>query len=417
MVRLYRRRKCNPAWAATIFLYSVSAVYAQNAQFVPLGFLPGTSWTEAYAVSADGAVVVGRALGGGRRAFRWTSATGIQALANLPGRTDSMAWGISADGGTTVGDSETANSVQGCRWNAAGQMQLLGGLPGFSNSSAAAVTPDGAVIVGGSENAASEAVRWTAGGVQGIGDLPGQSVLSAAYATSADGSVIVGFGQSSSGIEAFRWTASSGMTGLGDIVGGAFYSTALSASSDGAVVVGWANGLPGPGAQAFRWTHTGGMQGLGVLPGANSSVARGVSGDGEIVIGASNFFGGRAFFWSSTSGMIDLKPHLIALGASGLDGWMLEAANAISQDGRYIVGQGTDPAGRTQAFLAILPIAVNCPSDLDGDGTIGLQDLAILLAHFGQIGDALPAEGDLDADGNVDLQDLASLLSQFGGTC
>lgn len=58
-----------------------------------------------------------------------------------------------------------------------------------------------------------------------------------------------------------------------------------------------------------------------------------------------------------------------------------------------------------------------CPPDLDHDGTIGLQDLATLLAHFGTLSGATPEDGDLDGDADVDLQDLATLLAAFGGQC
>ncbi len=57
-----------------------------------------------------------------------------------------------------------------------------------------------------------------------------------------------------------------------------------------------------------------------------------------------------------------------------------------------------------------------CNEDLDGDGTIGLQDLAVLLAHFGQ-GGATQADGDIDNDDDVDLQDLGFLLASFGTNC
>ena len=38
-----------------------------------------------------------------------------------------------------------------------------------------------------------------------------------------------------------------------------------------------------------------------------------------------------------------------------LSGWSLYAATAISQDGRTISGYGTDPSGRTQAWVATIP--------------------------------------------------------------
>jgi hypothetical protein len=62
-----------------------------------------------------------------------------------------------------------------------------------------------------------------------------------------------------------------------------------------------------------------------------------------------------------------------------------------------------------------LGLRVGCSADLDGDGDVSLQDLAVLLAHFGGSGD--PSDGDLDGDGDVDLQDLANLLANFGTTC
>ena len=55
-----------------------------------------------------------------------------------------------------------------------------------------------------------------------------------------------------------------------------------------------------------------------------------------------------------------------------------------------------------------------CAGDLDGDGTVGLTDLAVLLSDFGTTG-AAPDHGDLDGD--VDLTDLGTLLAFFGTTC
>jgi len=61
------------------------------------------------------------------------------------------------------------------------------------------------------------------------------------------------------------------------------------------------------------------------------------------------------------------------------------------------------------------PGGAACPADLDGDRTISLGDLSIILANFGQAGG--PAEGDLDGDGDVDLADLSVMLGMFGSTC
>ena len=57
-----------------------------------------------------------------------------------------------------------------------------------------------------------------------------------------------------------------------------------------------------------------------------------------------------------------------------------------------------------------------CYADLTGDGQVGLNDLAQLLANYGDTGAAYE-DGDLDADGDVDLQDLAELLARYGDIC
>jgi YVTN family beta-propeller protein len=54
----------------------------------------------------------------------------------------------------------------------------------------------------------------------------------------------------------------------------------------------------------------------------------------------------------------------------------------------------------------------NCPEDLNGDGTIDLSDLGILLASF-EVDDG----GDIDGDGDTDLSDLGALLARFGQDC
>ncbi len=52
-----------------------------------------------------------------------------------------------------------------------------------------------------------------------------------------------------------------------------------------------------------------------------------------------------------------------------------------------------------------------CPQDLDGDGTVGASDLAIVLGSWG------PCEGcpaDFNVDGVVDASDLAQVLGAWG---
>ena len=94
----------------------------------------------------------------------------------------------------------------------------------------------------------------------GLGDLLGGTFESSARGVSADGSVIVGFGQSASGREAFVWTSGGGMVGLGELPGGDFESGATDVSADGSVVVGL--GTSASGREAFIWDDANGMRNL-----------------------------------------------------------------------------------------------------------------------------------------------------------
>jgi hypothetical protein len=75
--------------------------------------------------------------------------------------------------------------------------------------------------------------------------------------------------------------------------------------------------------------------------------------------------------------MQNLRDVLIAGGATGLDGWGLTQASAVSADGRTIVGFGRNPSGRNEAWVATIPE----PSSLlllAGAATAGV---AALLRH------------------------------------
>ncbi|MDB4468573.1 hypothetical protein N9093_01805 [bacterium] len=118
----------------------------------------------------------------------------------------------------------------------------------------------------------------------GLGDLAGGDFSSGALGVSNDGSVVVGYGTSSSGFEAFRWEDGV-MTGLGAFSGGDFRSIGNAISGDGSVLVGEAS--HSNGRMGFRWSD-GVMSEIGSLTGSTGgSNALGVSMDGSVIVGNS----------------------------------------------------------------------------------------------------------------------------------
>ena len=269
-------------------------------------------------------------------------------------------------------------------------MQNLGTLYSDDwDSAATSVSANGAVIVGWSRRDASpnriRAFRWTSGtGMIDLGTLPGGN-FSEAHGVSGDGFVVVGAATNAQGQwRAFRWTQPSGMVEIGVLQGGNA-SIARAASGDGSVIVGKSTIANGQW-RAFRWTAQTGMVDLGVLPGGIESEALSVSSGGTVIVGWSrNFIGDpRAVRWTPQRGLEDLN---VAFASLLQDGSELYYANAVSADGRYIVGWGFRASnGRYEAFLLDTGEA-GCapphPADVNGDGFIDDADLLEVLFNFG----------------------------------
>jgi probable HAF family extracellular repeat protein len=186
-----------------------------------------------------------------------------------------------------------------------------------------------------------------------LGDLPGGSFQSLAFAVSADGSFVVGQSLSSnapSGGEAFRWTQATGMVALGDFSGGAYNSVAYGISPDGLVIVGRGHsGVEDP----FRWTAESGLLRLGFLPCDTWNTAFAASTDGAVIVGDPNqSTGDCAFIWDAQHGIRNLHTVLANDYGLNLAGWQLSAARAITPDGSTIVGYGINPAGKTESWIA-----------------------------------------------------------------
>ena len=122
---------------------------------------------------------------------------------------------------------------------------------------------------------------------------------------------------------------------------------------------------------------------------------------------------GRAVVWHGTAEsaedlhqyVIDqLGPQYVQTETTGID--------PVTGD---IVGIAYTFDGMFMLPHAIMWKHMTCPADLDGDGSVGGADLAILLGAWGTCNLGDPCAADLDNDFSVGAADLAILLGAWGG--
>jgi len=207
--------------------------------------------------------------------------------------------------------------------DAAGRTQLLGTLPGGEWSYASAISADGRVVTGVSDSSSGErAFIWTEGwGMQSLGSLePGWS--SAGVDVSANGAVIVG----SSGPRAFRWTPTDGMWDLG-ISHEYFNVGAGSVSEDGTVIFGY--GRDDDDGGLFRWTQATGMM---ALPQVQDVYKVSANFDGSRVIG-----GGEVWQANQGTSRVTARQFLVQ---KGIDEYRLGSTVRIldqTPSGRHLI--------------------------------------------------------------------------------
>jgi probable HAF family extracellular repeat protein len=278
---------------------------------------------------------------------------------------------MSSNGRIVVGAAYTAQGRwRAFRWREIDNTMIDLGTLGGIHSYAYDVSADGSVIVGKAQNDQGyyHAFRWTqAGGMRDLGTLVSdtgtQGSWSIATKISANGSVIVGYGQYYNAPRgrweerAFRWTASGGLQLLppldATVAGANANSYAYDVSGDGSVIVGKAQNANGT-YRAVRW-QAGRIQDLGTLGGPTSE-ARAVSSDGNVVIGVFDVGTWHAFIWTPDSGMEDLNIKFAHLLTGAYQGSILREVFAISPNGSYIVGRGYNARTRQEEnFLLFVP--------------------------------------------------------------
>ena len=357
-------------------------------------------------VSADGQIVVGSCAG---RAVVWRADGGLLNLGSL-GVGGSFATAVSADGSVIVGSTDSPDGQRAFRWTASTGLVSLGILEGNQWSQALAISGDGATTVGMS----ALPVIWTAfGQCLAVGGLTTSDRIAA---ISANGSVLVGgFSQQDfpwgSTLLALRWTVDRGGEALG-LLPGDHGAMANGVAGDGSVIVGASYRFEGGvwRRQAVVWDAAG-IRRVATPTWATESELQGVSASGRVGVGILVNSGesyGVAAVWHEFAGLVPLRDLLQAQGAD-LTGWILTDANAVSADGRVVVGTGMY-FGRQRAFRAEIGSFDDAgTADLNFNGSVDGADLGIILAGWGE-----PGRTDLTRDGTTDGADLGLLLNAWG---
>lgn len=440
------------------FITREAFAWSPSTGMISLGLLEGGSpgGSTGRGVSADGNYIVG---GSSRRdsnsiqtqeAFRWSLGGGMEPLGTIHGiSSTSEARAVSRNGRVTVGVDEFYPPTMG---------------------------PEGAPIPIGSFR---RAFRHTdEGGMQDLGTLPEYSYGSSTEAVdvSASGRVIAGTAYRNPYLEAtpdeaifrdlaqpFLWTEESGMKGLGNpdhiLPAVAIYpppqqeTVAAAVSADGKTVVAtdqlvWQLNVDPvsqyPYEQAVMW-RDGQWRQLGrfsLPPGPEfvGSTATDVSAEGDTVIGQALLVATDAttpgldplllegdpdgfgriqvpFIWDVERGMRPLARVLAGDYGLDLEGWRLNQATAISDDGTTIVGVGVNPEGVQEAWRAVMHRNIR-PGDADFDGDVDRDDRATLDANLGMTsadGEVYWSFGDFDQDGAVGASDMQMLIAHYDG--
>jgi probable HAF family extracellular repeat protein len=269
--------------------------------------------------------------------------------------------------------------------------------PNTTGGGVSALSQDGSVAAGGNSGfngtyTYAPGYTWTrSGGRYDYGLEGGMPIRTPPYAVSSDGSVLAGSydnlpqGQ----YRAFRKVGASLIQDLG-LLPGELRANARGVSGDGSIVVGYAehNSMSTPLGQAFRWTQQTGMQGLGYArPNGSYAEARGISRDGSTIVGMSQSGGAvgpvDAFMWTASGGMHAL-PSLP--GAA----FVYNDANAVNADGSVIVGDATTASGLAHAARWT---------------SAGVQDLGVVAPWTVSIAYAVSGDGDV----------IGGILNGLGG--
>jgi len=408
-------------------LLLASATASAQVTFVWCGGIPNGEWLNVTGVAAGGAAVVGTAnfpaAGGATtgRAYRWTAATGIVNLGTLPSTLTypySDAYSVSADGQVVVGRSYTTGD-RGFRWSG-GAMVELPVLPGGASAIAQHIAADGSVVTGSCWVVDElRAVRWTGAGIEDLG-IPPWRTRAVVQGASSDGRVIAGYAYTVFAQDDRAFVLEGGVwTDLG-VLPGTTRSSARSVSADGTVVVGTSRS-PFPALpQAFMWTRGAGMRPIPLPLGVTAINPLGVSGDGSVIVGGRTVPGvpnADGFVWTPWEGARGTGDVLRGFGID-LTNWSEVLAWSVTPDGRTLAGTARGSPG-FRAWVATLPEGFGCYANCDGSTTapaVNVADFVCFLNKFAASDPGANCDGSTVAP-VLNVADFICFMTKYAAGC
>lgn len=141
---------------------------------------------------------------------------------------------------------------------------------------------------------------------------------------------------------------------------------------------------------AVGWEFVGGC--------ATTTAAQSINDTGDV--SAYVQYGG---LWMSFVGETNIEPNLLL--APSEAGWAVTGLGTVT-NGRVILASARAAGSTASQLVRMIPVRIE---DLTGDGAIGADDLALLLAAWGQTS----GPADINSDGTVDAGDLGLLLAAW----
>ena len=415
------------ALAALLASFGISS----SASAGELLLLGNVSFSYAEDASNDGSVVVGTDPQG---YWYWTEKTGVIRIPNTipPGNGVGGEARITADG--TRMTCSTINPVtekaEATMYHIdTSEYQLLGSFGfncGLERSGGWGMSPDGNHVVGLAWNSAcsGRGFEWNSA-TNAITSLDSTYFYkpTRANAVSDSGDLIAGWADDYSGWrQGAVWKKNAAgtyvVTNLSAIPAGS--TTAVKMSEAGAVSGNgqWVYGIGRSsfyGGAAWRWSAETGVQAITPAPATANGYVVAANNDGSKVLTFYGMMGGSgSYLWSTERGYVSLATIAQEADVVIPEGWTLNLPLGMSEDALTIVGTASGPGGTSPFILDLRPTQPPCIADINNDGSVNGNDLAIMLSGWGDCVFGGQCDADLNSDGLVNGNDLTTLLSGWG---